>query len=183
MTEFFRTLSSDSRQRRFFSLAEPTAKLIDSFCDDSDLRKRLCLIVTRAAGSGSRIIASANYMAHAETTAEIAMAVDDPFQGKGIGSLLLERLTVLAVRNGFRRLWAVTMAENKPMLDVFRESGFECRSRFDEGCVEIDLSVIPNETSVARAELRDESPPMRRSTHSSNLARWPWWVPRAIQRI
>lgn len=155
MAQFFRTLSSDSRQQRFFSVAEPTAKLIESFCDDSDTRKRLCLIVTRAMGNSSRIIASANYVAHDETTAEIALTVDDAFQGKGIGSLLLERLAVLAVRNGFRRFWAVTRADNQPMLDVFRQSGFECRSRVDEGYVEIDLSVSPSETSVARAEFHD----------------------------
>ena len=155
MTAFFRRLSTDSRQRRFFSAAEPAIKLIDSFCDDSDPRKQLCLIVMRATRGRTRIIASANYMAHDEATAEIALAVDDAFQGKGIGSLLLERLAVLAVRNGFRRFWAITMPDNQQMLDVFRESGFECRSQANDGCVEIDLSVIPNESSVARAEFRD----------------------------
>ena len=155
MTAFFRRLSTDSRQRRFFSAAEPAIKLIDSFCDDSDPRKQLCLIVMRATRGRTRIIASANYMAHDGATAEIALAVDDAFQGKGIGSLLLERLAVLAVRNGFRRFWAITMPDNQQMLDVFRESGFECRSQANDGCVEIDLSVIPNESSVARAEFRD----------------------------
>ena len=48
MTAFFRRLSTDSRQLRFFSAAEPAIKLIDSFCDDSDPRKQLCLIVMRA---------------------------------------------------------------------------------------------------------------------------------------
>ena len=155
MAEFFTRLSEDSRRLRFFSFAQPSAKLIETFCDDTDPRKRLCLLVTRASDGASRIIASANYMAHDETTAEIALAVDDAFQGKGIGSLLLERLAVLAVRNGFRRFWAITMPDNQRMLDVFLQSGFECRSRPKDGCVEIDLSVIPNESSVARAEFRD----------------------------
>ena len=155
MAEFFTRLSEDSRRLRFFSIAQPSATLIETFCDDTDPRKRLCLLVTRAADGASRIIASANYMAHDDTTAEIALAVDDAFQGKGIGSLLLERLAVLAVRNGFRRFWAITMPDNQRMLDVFRQSGFECRSSPKDGCVEIDLSVIPNESSVARAEFRD----------------------------
>ena len=147
MVKFFAGLSEDSQRQRFFSLNQPENNLIKSFCDDSNPCKGLCLIVIRSSGGVPRIIATANYIAHDETIAEIAMAVDDKFQGKGIGSLLLERLSVLAARNGFRRFWAVTMAENKPMLDVFRESGFECRSRSDEGYVEIDLSVIsqPNQ--------------------------------------
>ena len=41
------------------------------------------------------------------------------------------------------------------MLDVFRTSGFTLNSRFESGYVEIDLSVVPTEASVARAELRD----------------------------
>ena len=155
MAEFFSQALQGFPRLRFFSLTAPGPKLIESFCDDSDLRKRLCLIVTRASGGGSSIIASANYMAHDETTAEIALAVDDAFQAKGIGSLLLERLAVLAVRHGFRRFWAITMPDNQGMLDVFRQSGFECRSRANDGCVEIDLSVVPNESSVARAEFRD----------------------------
>jgi acetyl coenzyme A synthetase (ADP forming)-like protein len=155
MAKFFASLSKDSQRQRFFSLAQPGNNLINSFCDDSNPRKCLCLIVIRSSGGGTRIIATANYIARDETIAEIAVAVDDQFQGKGIGSLLLERLSVLAARNGFRRFWAVTMAENQAMLDVFRESGFECRSRLDEGSVEIDLSVIPSQTSVARAEFRD----------------------------
>jgi len=88
-------------------------------------------------------------------SAEIGFAVNDALQGKGLGTLLLERLALLAVRNGFQHLSALTMAENKPMLDVFRTSGFTISSRFENGCIEIDLSVVPTETSVARAELRD----------------------------
>ena len=155
MAEFFTGLSQDSRRLRFFSLAQPSAKLIESFCDDTNPRKQLCLIVTRASGDGNRIIACANYMARDEAAAEIAVAVDDALHGKGIASLLLERLAVLAVRNGFRSFWAITMPDNQRMLDVFRRSGFECRSRANDGCVEIDLSVIPSESSVARAEFRD----------------------------
>jgi acetyl coenzyme A synthetase (ADP forming)-like protein len=155
MREFFSRLSEDSRRLRFFSCSPPSGNLIDSFCDDSDFRNRLCLIVTRSLQDSSRIIASANYMAYDETTAEVALAVDDAFQGKGIGSLLLERLTVLAARNGFRRFWAMTLPENRQMLDVFRESGFECRARGNDGCVEIDLAITPSQSSVARAEFRD----------------------------
>jgi acetate---CoA ligase (ADP-forming) len=155
MGEFFNRLSSGSRRLRFFSLSEPSTKLIESFCDNSDLRKRLCLIVTRISADNPRIIACANYSARDHATAEIALAVDDAFQGKGVGSLLLERLAVLAVGNGLQHFWATTLSENQQMLDVFRHSGFEFRSTTNDGCVEIDLSVVPNENSVARAEFRD----------------------------
>ena len=155
MARFFASLSKDSKHSRFFGFAQPNDKLIDSFCDGSDPSKRLSLIVTRSTESSPLIIATGNYVARDETTAEVAMAVDDKFQGKGIGTLLLERLALLAVSNGLRRFWAVTMAENQPMLDVFRNSGFECHSHSDDNYIEIDFSVLPTEASVAQAEIRD----------------------------
>jgi acetyl coenzyme A synthetase (ADP forming)-like protein len=157
MTKFFAALSSESKRRRFFGGGHPAEKLLRAFCDPSDARKQLSLVVTRSSRVGSRIIATGNYVEIDENTAEVAMAVDDAFQGKGIGTLLLERLTLLAVRNGYRRFRAVTMSENKPMLDVFLESGFDCQRKHSEGYVDIDLSVIPNELSVTRAELRDRA--------------------------
>jgi acetyl coenzyme A synthetase (ADP forming)-like protein len=133
----------------------PNDKLLAIFCDNSDLRRQLTLIVTQLTASQETIIAFGSYIARDNTTAEIGLAVADAWQGKGIGTLLLERLALLAVANGLRHLWAVTMFENRQMLDVFRDSGFECRSKTDHGVVEIDLSVVPNETSVVRAEMRD----------------------------
>jgi acetyl coenzyme A synthetase (ADP forming)-like protein len=155
LADFFATLSEQSKRQRFFSATVPQSKLVESFCDASDPRVRMSLIVTRLTEQGVRIIATANYVARDETTAEIALAVSDRFQRQGIATLLLERLALAAVANGFRRFWAVTMAENRAILDVFRDSGFEYVSRYDSGYVEIDLSVVPSAMSVARAELRD----------------------------
>jgi acetyl coenzyme A synthetase (ADP forming)-like protein len=172
MNKFFASLSSESKRRRFFGFAAPADKLIESFCDPSNPRAKLSLVVTRLSQGDLRIIATGNYIARDETTAEVAMAVDDAFQGKGIGTLLLDRLTLLAVTNGLRRFRAVTMLENKPMLDVFLDSGFECRTRSDDGYVEIDLSTIPSEASVLRAEMRD-----RISTTASLR---PFFQPRSV---
>jgi acetyl coenzyme A synthetase (ADP forming)-like protein len=155
MASFFAALSQESRLHRFFSLAVPENKLISSFCDDSNPRRQVTLIVTQLAGATPIIIAAGSYVARDKTAAEIGLAVADAWQGKGIGTLMLERLALLAVANGFRHFWAMIMFENNSMLGVFRGSGFECRSKTEQGVVEIDLSVMPNKTSVARAEMRD----------------------------
>ncbi len=175
LTAFFGSLSDQSKIQRFFSRSVPSAKIIESFCDSSNPRAALSLIVTRLAEPPARIIAAGSYMARNETTAEIALTVDDAFQGKGVGTLLLERLALLAAANGFRQFWAVTMLDNRAMLDVFRDSGFECRTKADGGYVEIDLSVVASEASVARAELRD-----RVSTTTSLL---PFFQPRSVAVI
>lgn len=172
LRNFFAALSSESRRHRFFAITSPSEELIQSFSDSSDPRVRLTLLATRRSGSATRILAVGGYVARDQTTAEIAMAVDDEFQGKGIGTLLLERLALLAVANGFCRFWAVTMAENKPMLDVFQNSGFDCRSRFESGYVEIDLSVLASEASVTKADWRDRV--------ATNASLRPFFRPRAV---
>src|SRR5262249_23657798 len=138
-----------------FSLATPRPEWLASLCDSSNPRSTLTLLVTRVHEGDPRIIATGSYLAKDEKTAEVAFAVDDALQGKGMGTLLLERLALLAVRHGFTRFWAVTHADNRAMRDVFRESGFEVSEKLEHGEIEVDLSVVPNETSVARLEMRD----------------------------
>jgi acetate---CoA ligase (ADP-forming) len=155
MREFFHQLSSESRRRRFFSSAEPAEALLARLCDSSDPRSQLTLIVSRVVGGESRIIATGSYAARDEATAEVAFAVDDEFQGKGLGGLLLERLALLAARHGLLRFWALTRVENQLMLETFRQSGFPLHSKVEDECVEIDFSVAPSEGSVRQSEMRD----------------------------
>jgi acetate---CoA ligase (ADP-forming) len=154
---FFEQLSPESRQRRFFSLSIPGGQWIDVLCNPSNPRKQLTLIVVRAAGGAPRIIATGSYLTEKEQDhmAEVALAVDDAFHGKGLGSLLLERLALLAVRHGIRHFWAVTHVDNRPMLEVFHRSGFQVQETLEHGYVQLVFAVEPTEASVARSELLD----------------------------
>jgi acetyl coenzyme A synthetase (ADP forming)-like protein len=152
---FFQQLSPDSIQKRFFSSAPPRPEWIATLCDPSDPKTQLSLIVLRASGGSSRVIATGSYMTGANGTAEVALAVDDAFHGKGLGSLLLERLALLAVKHGITEFWAVTHMDNRPMLEVFYRSGFQVREKLEHGYVQLAFSVLPTAASVARSELLD----------------------------
>jgi predicted CoA-binding protein len=121
------------------------------------------------------IIAAGSYLAKEPTTAEIALAVDDAFHGKGLGTLLLERLALLAIRHGFLRLWAVTHADNRAMREVFRESGFEVHEVMGNGDMEVDVSLVPTEATVKRSEI-----PERIATAASLR---PFFQPRSVAVI
>ena len=172
MADFFAALSKQSRVRRFLSLALPEEKLLSLFCDTSDARKQLTLVVTQIIGNLENIIAVGSYVVGDGDAAEIGLAVADAYQGKGLGTLLLERLALIAAANGIRHFWAMTMFENQPMIEVFRKSGFECRTKADQGFVEIDLDLTPSAASVTHAELRD-----RVSTAASLR---PFFQPRSV---
>jgi acetyl coenzyme A synthetase (ADP forming)-like protein len=155
LAQFFRNLSAESRYRRFLSASTPGPELITRLAAENDQTSALTLVVTRTNSHGTHIIATGSCLARDARTAEVALAVAEDFRDKGLGTLLLERLALLAVRNGFTRLWALTGADNAPMLRVFRDSGFAVRERPNGSEVEIDLSVIPTERSVAHAETCD----------------------------
>jgi acetyl coenzyme A synthetase (ADP forming)-like protein len=115
----------------------------------------MTLVITRISAGRPAIVAAGSYIARNEQSAEVAMAVEDRLQGQGLGTQLLERLALLAIRNGFLRFWAVTHLDNQAMIDVFRHSGFPVTETLEHGSVEVDFSVTPTEASVHLSEMRD----------------------------
>jgi acetyl coenzyme A synthetase (ADP forming)-like protein len=155
LTEFFDRLSPESRWLRFFSFAKPGEVLLHNLCNPPDFKAQLTLVVTRVVGEVTHIIAVGTYWAQNDKTAEVAFSVEDTFQGKGIGTLLLERLALLAVRNGYTEFWATTHFTNQPMLEVFHRSGFPIQTQAQDGYVELRFSVLPTHESVERSEIVD----------------------------
>ncbi len=155
LQEFFRRLTPEARQQRFFTASPPPEPLVAAMCRDEDLANQCTLIIYRRHDGAETILAAGGYARRDTDSVEAAFAVDDAFTGKGIGTVLLERLALLAVRHGYRRLWAVTRFENAAMREVFRDCGFATREMARGGDIEIDLSMAPDETTVARFDVRD----------------------------
>jgi len=175
MRRFFHELSPESLRRRFFTASEPADALVDRLCDSSDERRSVTLIAERTLAGDTRIIAVGSYIATTDAAAEAAFAVDDRLQGQGLATELLERLAVIAAGHGFRRFDATTLADNYAMLGVFRDSGFEVRSKSASGAIEVTLNLIPSAEGVVAAEAR-----RRRSTAASLR---PVLEPRAVAVI
>jgi acetyl coenzyme A synthetase (ADP forming)-like protein len=151
---FFRDLSVESRRYRFFGITAPASEVVRRFADSGDDERGLTLLAFRRVDGIGRIIAVASYLRLTQTAAEVAFAVDDRLQGKGIGTLLLERLAVHAASAGFRTFQASMLADNARMREVFRDSGFEIRSNLGNGIVELQLTLRPSIDGVASAEQR-----------------------------
>ena len=58
------------------------------------------------------------------TSGEVAVLVQDSFQGKRLGSKLVEMLIGIARERGLEDIRADVLTENKRMLNVFRRLGF-----------------------------------------------------------
>ncbi len=150
---FLEGLPADLQRDRF--LSDPSPEGIRALCDPSHPGTRLTLLVSRIVEGHARIIAAGSYIASRDDAAAIGLAVEQDFHGKGLGSLLLERLALLAIRHGFVRLRIGIRADNRPMREVLRESGFELTETPADGDTVVELSPAPTAASLSRSEVRD----------------------------
>ena len=72
------------------------------------------------------LVGHATYVKLTATRAEVAVEVADHLHGRGLGTILIERLAIIAERDGITHFIAEVLSENRAMLDVFRE-GFDGR--------------------------------------------------------
>jgi RimJ/RimL family protein N-acetyltransferase len=84
--------------------------------------------------------------------AEVAFVVADAWQGRGLGTVLFERLAARARELGIRRFVADTLVVNRRMLAVFRATGLPVAERFEGSVVHIVLELDPPVSTVVPVE-------------------------------
>ena len=86
--------------------------------------------------------------------AEVAVAVADHDQRRGIGMRMLEQLAAIAAGRGIHRFDAEVMSSNHAALDLLNDVGFAVR-RKGFGELTVSLDITPTETVQARIDERD----------------------------
>jgi acetyltransferase len=90
-----------------------------------DYERELALVVETGSEDQRRLIGVAQLMTDLNhSTAEYAVIVPDPWQGKGVGALLLDYCLEVAARWGIAEVIAETDPTNVRMLSMFRRRGF-----------------------------------------------------------
>jgi acyl-CoA synthetase (NDP forming)/RimJ/RimL family protein N-acetyltransferase len=147
---FYDGLSSESRYFRFHGYGRTdTVARAESQASGVD---RLALIGRHS----GRVVALASYDRLREKgVAEVAFAVTDELQRRGIGTRMLEQLAAVASDRGLHRFDAQVMADNMPMLGVFEHAGFAVRRRASSGEVTVSLDITPSEALRSRIGERD----------------------------
>ena len=137
-------MSRESRYLRYFTArrALPDAELLRS--TSVDYRDRMAFV----AFVQGRLVAYACYdRGGGDAPAEIAFQVEDAQQGRGLGTLLLERLAAYAHERGLHRFTATVLPQNRRMIDVFRDAGFPRSLRRGSGVIEVSLEIDPTRHS------------------------------------
>lgn len=84
--------------------------------------------------------------------AEAAVTIVDDWQGRGLGTVLAERLAARAEAAGITHLVATLYATNRAMAHVFAHLGELRESSIEAGCVELDITL---EVGELRQRVKD----------------------------
>ena len=165
---FFESLSVDSQYQRFLGVPR---------LDDDRIRRLIaetpdsCVLL---ACCGARIVAVAGFYRNplVPERAEVAFAIADAFQGRGIGTRLLERLAQHARERHIAVFEADVKLDNHRMLDVFAESGFGLTQENESGVAHLVLSLAPSTTFDQKAA--------RRARVAATASMRPFFEPRSV---
>jgi acetyl coenzyme A synthetase (ADP forming)-like protein len=156
LLDHFQRLSQRSVYFRFFGAKKRlTDEELRRFTEP-DFVRHVGLVATLREGEAERIIGVGRYMMHdADPRAEVAFAVADEHQGRGIGTLLLEHLAPLARAHGITEFEAEVLGENNKMLEVFAKSGFVVRRSVEGGVVHVTFPTEETEQFLQASYTRE----------------------------
>lgn len=151
LQQFHSSQSQDSIYLRFFSYKPRLSQRELERFTTVDHVDRVCFVLML----GERLIGVGRYDRTTPRAAEVAFMISDHHQGRGIGSILLEHLAAAARENGIDRFTAEVLPENRKMLHVFVEAGYDVSRQFEDGVVVVDFDIDPTEKSLAVMAARE----------------------------
>ena len=141
--EAFKGMNKESVYRRFFSPKKELSPAEVEQLTDVGFSKVVALVVTRPSPKGELLIGGGRYAVEGPgaSEAEIAFMTNGDYRGLGIASLILKHLVRIAREAGVSRFEAEVLAENQPMLAVFRRSGLPMQLKRDGSIFHVMLSL------------------------------------------
>jgi acetyltransferase len=133
-TALFKTLSPTTIYYRFFgALKELNPEMLARFTQ-IDYDREIALVAIDEESETDSMLGVARIIGDADgRTGEFAVLVGDAWQGKGIGSNLLEKCLSIAEKQGFKTVFGIVLKENRNMIALGKKLGFDIRKEPDTG--------------------------------------------------
>lgn len=143
LIQLFNCLSWRSIEFRFLcNIKSLPRQWLEAFCS-IDYDRDVAMVAARATRYGERIVAACHiFRDHESNSGEVALVVADPWQRKGIGTLLLARSMVIARRLGMRSIWGLVPMENKPGLALAEKFRFRRNPEREEGLYRFERTLL-----------------------------------------
>ena len=131
-------LSQHTAYQRFFGILKRLPINWAHFLANVDYDTRLALVIERDGDGGVELVAVGRYEPTRDAgVAEVAFVVQDGWQGKGLGRLLLRELLTAATARGIRRFRAYVLTDNIRMLRLLSRYTHVLERKTDSGVTEL----------------------------------------------
>jgi acetyltransferase len=126
MVELFSSMSSRSIYYRFFSPLKSLPESMLARFTQIDYDREIALVAVEKKEDRERMVGVVRAISDPDRKrAEFAVAVGDPWQGKGVGTRLTELCIKVAKEYGIEILEGIVLAENREMLALAHKLGFK----------------------------------------------------------
>lgn len=131
-------LGRHTKYQRFFTVMKRLPPDWAHYFANVDYRQRMALVAERDLEWRPELIGVARYEPSDEKdTAEVAIVVQDYWQGKALGTILLNEILRAGETNGIRRFHAYVLADNHRMLAMLSRLTDVQQRKIEQGVVEI----------------------------------------------
>jgi RimJ/RimL family protein N-acetyltransferase len=155
LSAFYDGLSRQSAYQRFFAVMKRLPPDWAHFLANVDYERRLALLAEHGPPEAPELIGVARYEQTDQVdTAELAFVIQDGWQGRGLGTQMLDALLAAADARGIRRFRAYVLASNARMIDLL--------VRF------MDVQERVTESGVTELRLTRRPAPARRAAPKSS---------------
>jgi acetyltransferase len=139
-TALFAVLSPTTIYYRFFGhLKELRPEMLARFTQ-IDYDREIALVAIDEDSQADRMLGVARIIGDPDRrTGEFAVLVGDAWQGRGIGSNLLEKCLSIAEKQGFQTVHGVVLDENRNMLALGKKLGFSIERNANDGDNELEI--------------------------------------------
>ncbi len=137
----FARMSPESRYRRFFAAKSELSADELRYLTELDQRHHLAIAATTADGLEGLGVARYIELAEKPGLAEAAIAVVDEAQGKGLGSLLFQRLVAAARERDVREFRCDMLGSNQGMADLVRTLSPDASIEIEQGVMRMEFTL------------------------------------------
>jgi acetyltransferase len=127
-TALFKVLSPTTIYYRFFGMLKELKPEMLARFTQIDYDREIALVAIDEDSETDRMLGVARIIGDPDgKTGEFAVLVGDAWQGKGIGSNLLEKCLSIAEKQGFKTVHGIVLHDNRNMLALGKKLGFEIK--------------------------------------------------------
>ncbi len=144
--ETFREASAESIYRRLFEVKKELTEQELRLVTEVDFVDVVQLVAVLEKDRREHIVGGGRYMKTDQQKAEVAMLIDDEFQGLGIAPRILKHLVTIARASGLTHFEAEVLPSNEAMLKVFARSGVAVKTIPSEGYVYVLMDLTEGGT-------------------------------------